>query len=260
MASARPHEAIGPNDVGQRLWTIDPDLVPEANDLLALAGSRPLTIADGHHRYETALRYRDSPGAPASADHVLALLYSGHSNGLALAPWHRVIAGVDDSPPVLASARELYDASQVTTPDEILAALHESGDPGVLGVWTRAGGSVLEVDRERAGPFVAGLTSEAVRWLDVSVLSGTLAQMIGASEADLTAAAAAVVYARRARGDQIGRRGQRGRLLPAPADADRRRHCGRRGRRFHASQIDLFLPEGGHRPRLRSVVLRDRHF
>jgi uncharacterized protein (DUF1015 family) len=188
VASARPHEAIGPNGVGQRLWTIDPDLVPEANDLLALAGSRPLTIADGHHRYETALRYRDSPGAPESAQHVMALLYSGHSNGLALAPWHRVVAGVDESTSVLAKAGEFYDASQVTSPDEILAALHEPGDAGVLGLWTRAGGSVLKVDRKRARQFVAGLTSEAVRWLDVSVLSGTLAQMIGASEADLATA------------------------------------------------------------------------
>ena len=56
--------ATGPNDVGQRLWALDPDLVPVAQDLLALAGSRPLAIADGHHRYETALRYRDTPDAP----------------------------------------------------------------------------------------------------------------------------------------------------------------------------------------------------
>jgi uncharacterized protein (DUF1015 family) len=188
VASARPDVAVGANNVGQRLWHIDPDLVPEANDLLALASSRPLAIADGHHRYETALRYRDTPGAPAAADHVLALLYSAHADGLAVAPWHRVISGVPDHAAVLGNATEIFDATPVPTTEALLAALEESPQAGVLGVWTPLGGSVLRVDRQRAQQFVAHGASESVRWLDVSVLSGTLPQMIGASEADLAGA------------------------------------------------------------------------
>ena len=38
-----------------------------------------------------------------------------------------------------------------------------------------------------AQQFVVGSASESVRWLDVSVLSGTLNAMTGASEAELTA-------------------------------------------------------------------------
>jgi uncharacterized protein (DUF1015 family) len=188
VATARPDQAVGPNGVGQRLWHIDPALVPEANDLLALAGSRPLTIADGHHRYETALRYRDAEGAPAGADHVLALLYSAHSHGLALAPWHRVVGGVSDTATVLQEATQVFDTERVTTSDELLARIAGSSESGVLGVWTRGGGSVLRVDRSRIGLPVGRSQSEAVRWLDVSVLSDTLERMIGATEGDLSSA------------------------------------------------------------------------
>jgi uncharacterized protein (DUF1015 family) len=187
VESARPREAHGPDGVGQRLWGIDAEIVPAAKELLALAGARPLTIADGHHRYETALRYRDTPGAPAGSDHVLALLYSAQSNGLALAPWHRVIGGSEDPERVLTAAAQAFDASRVDGSDELIRRVDEASQAGVLGVWTRRGGSVLRVDPARVISTVDASASESVRWLDVSVLSGTLTAMTGASEAELTA-------------------------------------------------------------------------
>jgi uncharacterized protein (DUF1015 family) len=57
----------------------------------------------------------------------------------------------------------------------------------VLGVWTRSGGSVLSVDRAKVAQFVTDSGSDIGRWLDVSVLSGTLSAMTGRSEAELTA-------------------------------------------------------------------------
>jgi len=187
VESARPREAIGPDGNEQRLWGIDPDLVPAARELMALAGARPLTIADGHHRYETALRYREVPAAPAGADHVLALLYSSASDGLALAPWHRVITGISDATTVLAAAGQIFDAQPATSSDELIGRVEGSSQAGVLGVWSKSGGSVLGVDRQKAQQFVAGSASASVRWLDVSVLSGTLHAMTAASEAELTA-------------------------------------------------------------------------
>ena len=185
--AARPEEALGPDGVGQRLWTIDPELVPAAKDLLAFAGARPVTIADGHHRYETALHYRDSPGAPQGADHVLALLFSAASGGLELEPWHRVIANVSDHATVLKRAGELFDAAPIGSSDELLSTIAGSTQAGVVGLWTRGGGSVLRIDPARAEGFAPSGASEEVRRLDVSVLSGTLQRMIGASEAELTA-------------------------------------------------------------------------
>jgi uncharacterized protein (DUF1015 family) len=187
VAGAPTATAVGPDGSGQRVWAIDPEVVPAARELLALAGSAPLTIADGHHRYETALRYWDTPGAAPKADHVLALLYSATSDGLALAPWHRVITNVGDTGRVLAAARELYSSEDVDTVFALLARLAESEQAGLLGVWTRSGGSVLRVKHDQTGSLVIGPGSEIVRSLDVSVLSGTLNAMIGTDEAGLIA-------------------------------------------------------------------------
>ena len=186
-------EAIGPDRVGQRLWTVDPQHSEAARELLTLAGRRALTIADGHHRYETALRYRDTPGAPAAAAFVLALLYDAHSGNLALAPWQRVISGVADVDVVLDAAGRIFDARPVSSAAELLAGLpsegnSDSGADSVLGLWTRAGGRLLSFNRAASAAPAEGGGSETVRLLDVSVLSGNLRGMIGATENELTSA------------------------------------------------------------------------
>jgi uncharacterized protein (DUF1015 family) len=50
---------------------------------------RQLLIADGHHRYETALAYHEESGTPASG-YMLVVLVSVDDPGLAIFPTHRV--------------------------------------------------------------------------------------------------------------------------------------------------------------------------
>jgi len=186
-ARAPDLDAVGPAGVGQRLWAINPSEADAGGALLALAAAQPLTIADGHHRYETALRYHDTPGAPGSAAFVLALLYEARSGGLALAPWHRVISGVDPPEAALAAATELYDAASCASVAALADALVASSEPGTIGLWTRSGGLILSIRRDRLEPLLGSVASPEVRWLDVSVLSGTLSAMIGSPESELTA-------------------------------------------------------------------------
>ncbi|MEO6307195.1 MAG: DUF1015 domain-containing protein, partial [Nitrospiraceae bacterium] len=85
------------DDVGfrQQLWAVtDPAVLKHAVDALR---STPLFIADGHHRYETALNYqklrRQQAGAPNgqhSYDAVLMLLTALEDPGLTVLPTHRV--------------------------------------------------------------------------------------------------------------------------------------------------------------------------
>jgi uncharacterized protein (DUF1015 family) len=170
--------AAGPDGVEQRLWVVDPEGAPEARELLTLAGARPIYIADGHHRYETALRYASGPDAPPAASFVLALMYDAHSGGLALRPWHRVVAGPLDATAALSAAAAVFTTEPVKDAHELLARMRV-GDPasasGTLGMWTRDGGAVLTVD--------PGKTAE----LDVDVLSDTLPAMIGSTSEDLSA-------------------------------------------------------------------------
>jgi len=73
---------------GARLWRIAPDhAVAEA------FADRQLLIADGHHRYETALAYHEETGTPESA-RVLAVLVSLEDPGLMIFPTHRLFERV----------------------------------------------------------------------------------------------------------------------------------------------------------------------
>lgn len=163
-------DAEGPGGVGQRLWAVDPEATPAARGLLDLAGRRPLTIADGHHRYETALRYAATPDAAPDADHVLALLYDAQSGGLSLRPWHRVIAGPLSTKSL--QGRAVHDAAELL---ERMRLAEADSSPGILGAWTRDGGMLLKFDPSRSGE------------LDVDILSSTLPQMIGSTTDELNA-------------------------------------------------------------------------
>jgi len=85
------------DDVGfrQQLWAVtDPAVLEHVADALR---NKPLFIADGHHRYETALNYqklrRHQAGSPAGQhpyDGVLMLLTALEDPGLTVLPTHRV--------------------------------------------------------------------------------------------------------------------------------------------------------------------------
>jgi uncharacterized protein (DUF1015 family) len=82
-----------PDDRQTRMWAFGSAAAP----LSAALATSPLYIADGHHRYETALRYRDErrAGRPADArsgaEYVVTYLVSMADPGLLVLPTHRVV-------------------------------------------------------------------------------------------------------------------------------------------------------------------------
>jgi len=81
----------GPEGNGHRLWVIS-DPVIHASMHAALE-DLPVLIADGHHRYETALAYAEEVGGPpeAASRFTLALLTDLGDPGLVVLPTHRVM-------------------------------------------------------------------------------------------------------------------------------------------------------------------------
>ncbi|MFQ5817913.1 MAG: DUF1015 domain-containing protein [Terriglobia bacterium] len=81
-------------EVTHRLWVVD---APEAIERLqALLADKKLVIADGHHRYETALAYRDecrTQGAGTDGPHERAImtLINMTGEGLTILPTHRLV-------------------------------------------------------------------------------------------------------------------------------------------------------------------------
>ena len=96
-------ETDSDDGVHHRMWrTEDPALVSALTDLVA---RQRIFIADGHHRYETALVYQRqldeaSPGLPADGGHhyILMFLCPMNDPGLFLFPTHRLVFGLKDLP------------------------------------------------------------------------------------------------------------------------------------------------------------------
>ena len=87
------------DDYGARhcLWPItDTARVARIEELMA---PKKLLIADGHHRYETALAYRNERPEDPAAQFVMMTLVNMHSPGLKILATHRVLRGLVDFDP-----------------------------------------------------------------------------------------------------------------------------------------------------------------
>jgi len=99
----------------QRLWAITDRSV--LNEIVACMTSTPLFIADGHHRYETALTYRRTRRERARStgfqpyDAVLMLFASLEDPGLTVLPTHRVLT--TPVPPLPAVKQLLGEACDI---------------------------------------------------------------------------------------------------------------------------------------------------
>src|SRR5262249_4194483 len=85
--------------VVSKLWPVsDPHTVSVVTGLMS---QKPVFIADGHHRYETGLRYLeerkaagDAVSPDAAANFILMMLVSMNDPGLIILPTHRLVSGV----------------------------------------------------------------------------------------------------------------------------------------------------------------------
>ena len=161
--------------VGHRLWVV----TGKAGEQLAeRASAGALYIADGHHRYETAVAYaRENPGA----DRVMAFIVSAHDPGLVVLPTHRVIYGAGrDVSPLIEQWKlwfEVTPAGQLADP---VAELARAGASEPACFVALPGDGYLLVLRSNA-PLddVPGLgTSPALRSLDVAVIEPLVVKQI----------------------------------------------------------------------------------
>ncbi len=88
---ARPEEQGG--GVVSRLWRLDAEF---ADALIDEVADAQLLIADGHHRYETALAFHEEDGTEASA-WLLAVIVPTGQEGLTIFPTHRVVQSAGDA-------------------------------------------------------------------------------------------------------------------------------------------------------------------
>ena len=188
--------------VRHRLWAIEADGEGTAAvaPLLDAASHGPVTIADGHHRYETALRYRDERRMSRSCeedpafDYILTLFVDVATEPLTILPTHRIVRGLGDdgAAALIARLEDLFEVERDVDPAALreryeAAGLARGGD-GRFGLWTRAGGALLTARREA---FAALLPEggAALRSLDVTLLGAAL-ERLAAVDSEAVAAGA----------------------------------------------------------------------
>jgi uncharacterized protein (DUF1015 family) len=179
-----------------RLWVVEAD-GPEreaVTALLGVASAGAVTIADGHHRYETALRYRDERRMSRACeedpafDYLLMLLLPADDSALTVLPTHRLVRDLGD-----AGVRELRDrltelfTVAPASRDRLLEMFSGdgAGGRGRFGLWTRDGGSILTA-RPEAFERIVPAGGQAWRGLDVVRLGAALEALAGLDVAAVT--------------------------------------------------------------------------
>jgi len=198
IAGARPPdiEVRDDADVRHRLWLLTQPSVIES--IAAPLAQESIVIADGHHRYETALEYaeerRGEAGNPdAPYNFVLMYLTSMGHPGLVILPTHRVLstAASLDVPQFVAQLQQHFRLQRFprSAQAQFLAGLRASPRLGRFGVVLAGEGDLLLATLE--APTVveqyAAHLHPVVRRLDVTILDTVILR--GLIGIDVTAAA-----------------------------------------------------------------------
>ncbi len=138
--------------VMHRLWRIGDRTVIEA--VQAAMKDKKLIIADGHHRYETALAYRDerrqaNGGASqddAPFEFVMMTFVNMNSSALCILPTHRVVHSL----PSFSAESFRQAAHSFFDVDEAEASINASGASAILREAGRAGTTILAITADRA--------------------------------------------------------------------------------------------------------------
>ncbi len=180
-------------EVLHRVWQVtDPAIIQAVQD-----GMRPkkLLIADGHHRYETALAYRDEcrtklgiSDLNAAHEFVMMTLVPMESPGLVILPTHRIVHGLAsfDREQMLEKAGKFFDIDRIDLRTESRSAttlLQEAGQNGTAFVAVTRQGPYLLRAKSRTVHEALSFLSPAQQSLDVVQLHNILLErVLGISE------------------------------------------------------------------------------
>ena len=180
-------------EVLHRVWRIsDPALITGIQEKMR---DKKLLIADGHHRYETSLAYRDErrkdagqTKPDAAYDVVMMTLVPMESRGLVILPTHRIVHGLAafDREHMLEASKRYFDIDRIDLRTESRSAttlLEEAGENGTAFVAVTRQGPYLMRAKKRAIHDALDNVSELQRELDVVQLHKLLLERIlGISE------------------------------------------------------------------------------
>ncbi len=171
--------------VKNSLWAIKDKAVIEK--LIVQTKDRALFIADGHHRYETALFYRDfvkgtESNEDSPADYIMMMCVSMEDSGLVILPTHRLARNIEDLDPkkIKSSLNEIFAISDLGSDcnaETLEQKLSEDAHKHKIGMYIGESDKKFYIltlrDEKLLDPI---LTGEYVEWksIDTGILHGVI--------------------------------------------------------------------------------------
>ncbi|WP_322180817.1 DUF1015 domain-containing protein [Neglectibacter caecimuris] len=193
-ASCSPRYEFSDGLVTHRLWVVnDPVSIAALREDFA---DRKLYIADGHHRYETALRYRDTLREEnrycPDADFVMMMLVDMEDEGLVVFPTHRLLSGLPklDSEKLLNTCEPWFEIAERETGEKAQTALWAFYKEGrhAFGFFDGARWHTLVLRDSGVMEELLPEKSQAYRNLDVTILhSLILERLLGIDKENMAA-------------------------------------------------------------------------
>ncbi len=194
LRGAPPTEATDHLGVINRLWVITDQQA--ISKVVGLMGPKPVFIADGHHRYETGLKYLEEkraagevPDDEAAPNFCLMMLVGMSDPGLIILPTHRLVSGL---PPVTseqlqAAIRDHFDIVAVATSAQACwEDVEMDGSQSVLGFGTVADGKWVVARLKDTSAMDRLAPDHSVEWrsLAVSILHKLVLEQIVPTKLD----------------------------------------------------------------------------
>jgi len=171
----------------QRIWKCEDESVTDKVE--ELFKDKQLFIADGHHRYETGLRFRNhlmDKGIIKDKDHdanfIMMFLIDMENSGLVVFPTHRMVTGLEsfDLDKALLGMKEYFDVTEISEAD-VDAKLSENAD-NKANVLVAPNGryylSVMKKDAEKKLSEMNPGKSDSYKGLDVTVLHSLILENV----------------------------------------------------------------------------------
>lgn len=185
LSSGRPRYEFSDGAVTHRMWLVnDPEAIASIS---ADFTDRRLYIADGHHRYETALNYRswkrEQGTADGGEDYVMMMLVDMESDGLVVFPTHRLVRRLPgfDAERLLRECAALFDVvryDSLSGMEKTLGELYAQGKNAFAFYSGGNGWALLALKDAEATAEALPEKSEAYRSLDVSVLHSLILERL----------------------------------------------------------------------------------
>jgi uncharacterized protein (DUF1015 family) len=163
------------------------------NEVIKQMGTKPVFIADGHHRYTTALAYQkqivDANGGPLPVNHpanwCMFVLVSTQNDGLLILPTHRLIGGLINFDPAAFRNAIMADFEATEVPATAtqlpgVAASIAEGSPHTFALYDGKSRTthILTLKNPDLLQRLSPDRSEAWRRLDVAILQRYLIEEI----------------------------------------------------------------------------------